>query len=442
MMRKTIAGIFLVAVLMLACQREASNTTPPVSQNGRLVALITDAAASLDGVSKVAITADEFSAHHPKKGWVRVSDIQQTYDLLALKMNEQFALLADADVEAGTYDELRLHVSKVIVANSNGEQEAKLPSGELKIKAGMTITPGETSTVSFDFQVDKSLHKTGKGLYILTPVLDIETKSGAQVNTQVKNDVKISGGIVGTRTRVGMDLAGNVGNDVSVPENAVIEIDGQGKISAATLLAPGSKGKGKVVIGITDAAANLDAISKVEMTVSKVETHSAGEGWITLSEEEFVVDLVDLKQRDVVQLAAEGDVSEASYDQIRLEVVKVLVTDSLGEHEAKLPSNELRIIHAMRVKADTVTAVTLDFQLEASLHQTGDRLYIFAPVLRIDKSEGAIVSVSSEKLLTVSGGQKKETKVSMDEHGAVRGGVQIQPNAKLKWEDGKIKVEI
>ena len=70
MMRKTIAGIFLVAVLMLACQREASNTTPPVSQNGRLVALITDAAASLDGVSKVTITVDEFSAHHSHKGWV------------------------------------------------------------------------------------------------------------------------------------------------------------------------------------------------------------------------------------------------------------------------------------------------------------------------------------------------------------------------------------
>ena len=82
-------------------------------------------------------------------------------DLLSLSngITEQ---LASVELEAGSYDMIRMHVDKstVILANET-EFELKIPSGpdsglKIKIEPALSVASGQTSDVLLDFDVSKS----------------------------------------------------------------------------------------------------------------------------------------------------------------------------------------------------------------------------------------------------------------------------------------------
>ena len=150
--------------------------------------------------------------------------------MLKLKAEGKLELLADAQLRTGKYDQLRLDISGVAVTDADGQHEAKLPSGELKIRADIAVEPNRTSTASFDFIADESLHVTGSGKYIMAPVIKLETRENADVEIKSGNKVEIKGGRMGKNLKVGMDIEGNVDVGVKIPEDAQIEIEESGKI--------------------------------------------------------------------------------------------------------------------------------------------------------------------------------------------------------------------
>ena len=119
---KSMTILIVMVALLAAC------TQGPATNEGRAVFTITDAAADMGAVSEVHVTVEQVRVHSETQGWVTVSDEQQTYDLLELKAENSHALLADANLTADTYNQLRLDVSEVIVVDAEGEHEAKLPS--------------------------------------------------------------------------------------------------------------------------------------------------------------------------------------------------------------------------------------------------------------------------------------------------------------------------
>jgi len=228
-------GLFL-AVLLAGC---AGPSASPQGK-GRVVFTMADAAADMGAVSSVKVTVDKVSVHSESKGWVDVSTSPKTYDLLKLKASGENALLADVQLDNGTYQQMRLHISKVIVTDASGDHEAKLPSGEVKIVGGLTVEPNSTSTATFDFIADESLHVTGNGQYVMAPVIQVETRDDADVEVESDGNVQISGGKVKTNTKVGMDIKGNVGVGLGIPASANLTIDG-----GVIVIGPGaSSGKG------------------------------------------------------------------------------------------------------------------------------------------------------------------------------------------------------
>jgi hypothetical protein len=118
-------------------------------------------------------------------------------------------LYGSAPVEAGTYNQLRMKVDKVVVTQQGGgKKEAKLPSGELKIQGNFTVQANNITSIALDFLADKSLHTTGKGEFIFSPVVAVESRSKADVEVAADNKVAISGGTVDAKTTVGMDIDG------------------------------------------------------------------------------------------------------------------------------------------------------------------------------------------------------------------------------------------
>ena len=198
---------------------------------GRVVFAITDAAADVGSVSQVLVTVDNVEAHKVEgDSWVTISSNAQTYDLLELKQSGELAIVADIEVQTGTYDQVRFEISKVVVVDSNGENEAKLPSDVLRINSDLEVNENSTATATFDFIVDESLHITGNGRYILAPVIQVETRSDAEVEVQRDDRVTIEGGEVKTNVKVGMDENGNVDIGLKIPANANLDIGSDNKI--------------------------------------------------------------------------------------------------------------------------------------------------------------------------------------------------------------------
>ena len=212
---------------------ELPTVTPvatPTTYAGRVVFGIADKAVSLGSVTGISITVDSVEAHMSGGNWTAVSSKQMIFDLLQLKAQGTPQLLADVNLTPGTYEQLRLIVSKVVVVDASGSHDAKLPSGELKLVGQLNVAANSTSAVTFDFVADESLHETGNGEYVLAPVIRLETREGADVNISEDGKLEVRRGKP-RLTKMGMDENGNVGEGLSIAADAQLDIE-NGKVKA------------------------------------------------------------------------------------------------------------------------------------------------------------------------------------------------------------------
>jgi hypothetical protein len=429
-------GMFL-AVFLAGCAGPSPQTQ---EGKGRVVFTVADAAADMGAVSSVKVTVDRASVYSASKGWVEVSSAPKTYDLMELKASGEQALLADAQLDSGTYSQMRLDVSKVVVTDAQGQHEAKMPSGQMTITGNLEAKADSTSTATFDFIAHESLHVTSNGEYVMAPVVQVETKDDADVEVESDGRVVISGGTIRTSTKVGMDINGNVGVGLNIPVNANLTIMG-----GILVIGEGAaSGSGRIVVGVSDTAANMGSVSKVKVTVDKVMVQSATKGWVEVSSTPKTYDLLDLKAQGATALYADAQLEEGAYNQIRMDISHVVVTDASGDHEAKLPSGELKVVGDLVVKANQTSTATFDFFANESLHVTGNGQYVLAPVVKVETREDASADVQAGAKVKVSGGKvRTSVKVGMDANGAVGVGVKIPANATISiGANGKIVVGV
>ncbi len=196
---------------------------------GNAVFAIADAAADMGSVTSVAITVDSIQVSGAS-GWTTVSSTSQTYDLLQLRASGNQVVLTNATLQSGTYDQVRLHIANVVVTDSQGQHTAKLPSNDLKIVGQLVVDVNKTSAVTFDFIANESLHVTGNGMYIMAPVVHLTTKSDVDVDIRDDNTADIRNGRDVADEKVGMDINGNVGVGLRIPDGVNLTIDNSGVI--------------------------------------------------------------------------------------------------------------------------------------------------------------------------------------------------------------------
>ncbi len=231
-----LVAIVVVAVggaLFFSSQNKGGMSVPPAGQ-GKAVIGISDGTTDIKNVTSIVITVDKVEVQTAGQGWTTVSNGTKTYDLLQLKQTGAVALLADVNLPVGTYDQIQLTISKVEVTAGGKVQEAKLPSGTLKIAGRLVVEDGKTATAVLDFKADKSLHETGNGQFILAPVVNIQTKSDASVNEQSDETLKIEGGKSEDDKNVGMDEHGDIKDNFELDASATIQIDAHDMIHAVS----------------------------------------------------------------------------------------------------------------------------------------------------------------------------------------------------------------
>ncbi len=224
-----LSALFVMLLAVGCAQTTTTTTTQNGSGEGRVVFTATDAAADMGAVSEITMTIDSVQVHSQTEGWVTVTNEDRVVNLLELKAESAHALIADAELDAGTYDQIRLDVKEVIVTDNRGEHEAKLPSNTLSFKGDLEVEANQTSSASFDFLADQSLHMTGKGEYIMAPVVKYESRDNVQVDTSNEDRVVVQGGSVENSVTVGMNAEGQVGVNIRIPANANVSI-GNGRV--------------------------------------------------------------------------------------------------------------------------------------------------------------------------------------------------------------------
>ncbi|MFA6269073.1 MAG: DUF4382 domain-containing protein [archaeon] len=429
---KGIGIIAILAIIVIIVGALSYNALmPTTTQQGRFVVTLTDAAVNLNGVSQINVTIDSVKVHNDANGWISLSSKQQTYDLLQLKLQGSQVVIADLNIPATTYNQIEFNISKAIVVDTNGTHEAKLPSGKIRINLDQNLAKGLTNTISLDVLADESLHITGNGLYILAPVIHVQTRENTQVNIDEKNYAIINGGKIKDDIKVGMDEKGVVGINTHIPTNANININETGKIEINTLTNNTIEQNGRLIVALADAAANMSSIQKIQITVDSVRVHNDTNGWIDTAMSSKTYDLLDLNITNTTVLLVDTNIPMGNYDQIELGVQKVLVTDTNGTVEAKLPSNRLKIITNTRIGANSITAARFDLLANESLHVTGNGTYIFAPVINIEITENASIEAKANAEIQISGENKHSIKIGTDENGNIGVGLKIPKNVDI-----------
>lgn len=191
-------GLMVLAgalVLLISCTQENDSVN---GGKGGLTLLLTDAPFPSSLVQSTNVTIDKIEIRSALSGTATTTteeaDSKATYtviyegdgkvfNLLSLQ-NGITAELANVDLEPGSYDFIRMHVTKAEVTLKDGSTfDLKIPSGttsglKIKISPNLVIESGVESTILLDFDVSKSFvvqgnPKTPAGIkgFLFKPVL-------------------------------------------------------------------------------------------------------------------------------------------------------------------------------------------------------------------------------------------------------------------------------
>ena len=179
MRRGLSAATALAALILVGCDREDINTTTGPGGTGTgpatLVVRLTDSPGAYDAVN---VVVDSVRVHVESgdtlSGWYTISRAPATYNLLDY-MNGRDTIIAEGQVPAGIYSQMRLYIGEGSSITKDGmTYPLEIPSGSqsgLKLNIHARIAPGVKYVLLLDFDASQSIVVTGNGRYKLKPVI-------------------------------------------------------------------------------------------------------------------------------------------------------------------------------------------------------------------------------------------------------------------------------
>ncbi len=176
--------------------------------------------------------------------------------------------------------------------------------------------------------------------------------------------------------------------------------------AASLLIACGSGSTGTLTVKLTDAP--LDSVEEVNVPVNHVKVRvrtddsadDSGEeggesGWHTLPSDPQVINLLEL-QDGVTQVIGEGELPAGEITELRLvlgnDLDSTIVLEDGTEEELQTPSGDssgLKVKGSIPVEESDDLVVLIDFDAQASVHETGNGRWSLQPVLRVVESNVA-----------------------------------------------------
>jgi len=176
-------SVIAITIFSIGCD----DSSPEAAGSARVQLLLTDAPFPFDLVSEANVVITDVMLKGGGADSVLLSDDAQPFNLLDLQ-NGVTAPLADLEVAAGTYSQLRIKVadSATVVLTDASEYDLKIPSGSqsgIKVLLGnIELADGDLAQITVDFDVEDSFVVQGnpdtpagiKG-FIFKPVIKAKT---------------------------------------------------------------------------------------------------------------------------------------------------------------------------------------------------------------------------------------------------------------------------
>lgn len=206
---------------------ESTSTT-----RGEINISFTDATADIKNVSEVTLNVNKVELYSETKGWVSVSNNSAQYQLLDLHAKGQTKTYASVSVPTDTYSKIRVALGDVVLKMKAGaDKTAAVPNRTLDIQSIVNVKENATTSVKIDVLADKSLHLTAKGDYVFAPVVKIESRSDARIDTSADGIVTISEGSLDSTSTVGMDVDGSIKADFEIKSDVKLDVGSDGVIN-------------------------------------------------------------------------------------------------------------------------------------------------------------------------------------------------------------------
>jgi len=158
------------ALLLAGC------STSPDAGTGTMEVRMHDAPADFEEVN-IFVERVEVNRTESDQGWQTISEPNQVYNLLEL-VNGAYEVLGEAELEAGTYRQIRLIINQegTHVVENGEVKNLTVPSGAqtgVKINVNAEILPDIRYVLLLDFDADRSVVSTGQSPvgYLLKPVI-------------------------------------------------------------------------------------------------------------------------------------------------------------------------------------------------------------------------------------------------------------------------------
>ncbi len=192
---------------------------------------------------------------------------------------------------------------------------------------------------------------------------------------------------------------------------------------------------GRVIVSITDAAANLGDIRSINMTVTEIKVHSTSKGWLTIPGAPKTYELLDLRRTGSLAFFGEAYLEKGDYNQFWITVKDIKLTKVDGSTAtAKLPSGSIRFPTLFKIAQGETTSMAFDFDVSKALHTAVNGTYIFFPVLQLQVRPSVIANINAESKVLISGGASTLTvNVGVDKNGASRDGYFLSPLTNLEY---------
>ena len=136
---------------------------------------------------------------------------------------------------------------------------------------------------------------------------------------------------------------------------------------------------GTLEVRVTDAPD--PSTTAVYVTTYKIEVSAAGEGWITVIDEEITFELLALE--GVEAILGTGQLATGKYTQVRLSVPVVEVEKDGELIMAEVPSDTIKLVGTFEIVDDFKTFISLDFEVDKSLVDRQRQLFLFKPVIKL-----------------------------------------------------------
>jgi hypothetical protein len=184
----------LACVAALGSYGCGDSSTGPSGGSGTLNMRITDSPYS--DAKAVIVKIKELSVHREDAPWETVAfpASATTWACDLKKLEGPIDVLGGSVVPAGHYTQIRLVVdAATIYSDPSGattpcagdipapttgtSSPLEIPSGEVKLNRGFDVAADGTTTITLDFDGDKSIqiHETGNGRFVMRPVITVKS---------------------------------------------------------------------------------------------------------------------------------------------------------------------------------------------------------------------------------------------------------------------------